>query len=78
MSPPDSLRYPHNESRTESPEREEDMKDTVSLMLREEWKEKGKSGCSHPELGKEYSFSGTTTGWFVCTTCGHRIRVEQA
>ena len=54
------------------------MKDTVSLMLREEWKDKGKSGCSHPELGKEYSFSGTTTGWFVCTTGGHRIRVEQA
>jgi hypothetical protein len=53
------------------------MKDTVGHMLREAWEEKGYSGCSHPELSKEYNFSGTATGWFVCTTCGHRVRIEQ-
>jgi hypothetical protein len=79
MSPRDSLRYPHNESRTvESTESEEDVKDTVGLRLREEWKEQGKSGCSHPELSKEYTFSGTATEWVLCTTCGHRMRMEQA
>ena len=76
---PESVAHAYNESRTtESPESEEDVKDTVGLMLREEWKEQGKSGCSHPELSKEYTFSGTATEWVVCTTCGHRMRMEQA
>ena len=39
------------------------LKDTMGLMLREAWKEQGKSGCHHPETSKEISFSGTVTGW---------------
>jgi hypothetical protein len=49
------------------------MKDTRGYMLRETWKEQEKSGCHHPEVSEESSFSGTVTGWYLCTTCGHRI-----
>ena len=52
------------------------MKDTMGLRLREAWKEQGKSHCHHPDMSKETSFSGTVTGWSVCTTCGHRLPME--
>jgi len=38
------------------------MKDTVGLLLRERWKEKGTPYCPHPEFSQERSFSGTLTG----------------
>lgn len=38
------------------------MKDTVGILLRERWKEKGNPYCQHPELSRERSFSGTLTG----------------
>jgi len=46
------------------------MKDTVGLLLRERWKEKGNPDCPHTELSQERSFSGTLTGAQICTTCG--------
>lgn len=52
------------------------MKDTTGLMLQATCQEQGKSGCHHPELSKEYSFSGTVTDWCLCTTCGHRVSRE--
>lgn len=53
------------------------MKDTMGVMLREAWKEQGKSDCPHSEVRREYSFAGTVTGWSLCTTCGHRMSMEQ-
>ena len=53
------------------------MNETMGLILREAWKEKGKSGCHHPDLHKEYSFSGTVTGCYICATCGQIMRMEQ-
>ena len=62
----------------QSPQKaEEELKDATGLMLREAWKEQGKSGCRHSETSKETSFSGTLTGWYLCTTCGHRVRMDQ-
>jgi hypothetical protein len=49
------------------------MKDTIGLLLRDAWKDKGRDVCHHPEVSKETSFSGTVTGWSICTTCGHRM-----
>lgn len=46
------------------------MKDTVGLLLRERWKQKGNPVCQHSELSQERSFSGTLTGAQLCTTCG--------
>lgn len=46
------------------------MKDTVGGTLREAWREKGNPECIHPELSLERSFSGVTTGAYICTTCG--------
>lgn len=53
------------------------MNETRGLILREAWKEKGKSDCHHPDLHKEYSFSGTVTGCYICATCGQLMRMEQ-
>ena len=53
------------------------MKDTLGIMLRTTWKEKGKSDCHHPDLHKEYSFSGTVTGCYICATCGQLMRMDQ-
>jgi len=52
------------------------VKDTVGLMLREGWKQKGTPDCSHPEFAKEYSFSGTVTGCYICTTCGQLMQMQ--
>ena len=49
----------------------------MGLVLREEWKKMGKSGCHHPKTSKEISFSGAVTGWYLCTTCGHRMPMDQ-
>ena len=46
------------------------MRDTVGWLLREAWKAKGKPDCMHRELSEERSFSGVTTGAYICTTCG--------
>ena len=46
------------------------MKDAVGFTLREAWREKGNPECRHPELSLERSFSGVTTGAYICTTCG--------
>jgi len=46
------------------------MKDTLGMLLRERWKEKGNPACPHPELSPERSFSGVITGVSICTTCG--------
>jgi hypothetical protein len=54
------------------------MKDMLGLMFREAWKEKGRSECPHPDLHKEYSFSGTATGCYICVTCGQLMRMEQS
>ena len=53
------------------------MKDTVGFLLREAWQEKGRSECSHADLHKEYSFSGTATGCYICATCGHQTEVTR-
>ena len=52
------------------------MKDTMGVMLREAWKEQGKSDCPHSEVRREYSFAVTVTGWSLCTTCGHQVSME--
>ena len=52
------------------------MKDTMGLMLREAWKKRGNPDCDHSDLVKEYSFSGTVTGLYICPTCGQLMRVE--
>lgn len=54
------------------------MKDAIGFMLREAWKAKGQPDCDHPELVKEYSFPGTVTGYYLCPTCGQRMRTECA
>jgi hypothetical protein len=46
------------------------MKDTVGWLLREAWKANGRPDCMHRELSEERSFSGVTTGAYICTTCG--------
>ena len=75
---PESVEYVHTESRPQSLQKAEgELKDTLGLMLREAWDKQGKSGCRHPETSKETSFSGTVTGWYLCTTCGHRLRMDQ-
>ena len=75
---PESVEYVHTESRPQSLQKAEgELKDTMGLMLREAWDKQGKSGCRHPERSKETSFSGTVTGWYLCTTCGHRVRMDQ-
>ncbi len=51
------------------------MKETVGFMLRDAWKEKGNPQCAHPQLEIERSFSGTGTGFHVCTTCGQLVRL---
>ena len=43
------------------------------ILLRDAWNEQGNAECQHPEVSKEPSFSGTVTGWSICTTCGHRM-----
>jgi hypothetical protein len=53
------------------------VKDTVGILLREAWKQKEKSDCQHPELSKERSYSGVVTGVYLCTTCGHVMRMER-
>ena len=65
-----------DDSLLQTPKPRSTMKDTMGLGLREAWKEQGKSNCHHPEMSKETSFSGTVTGWSVCTTCGHRLPME--
>ena len=52
------------------------MKDTVGHMLRETWAQKGNPHCHHPELEKEYTFSGGVTGCYLCTICGQLDRRE--
>lgn len=75
---PESVEHVHTESRPQSLQKAEgELKDTLGLMLREAWDKQGKSGCRHPETSKETSFSGTVTGWYLCTTCGHRVRMDQ-
>ena len=54
------------------------MKDAIGFMLREAWKTKRQPECDHPELVKEYSFSGTVTGYYLSPTCGQRMRTECA
>ena len=49
------------------------MKDTVGWLLREAWKANGRPDCLHRELSEERSFSGVTTGAYICTTCGSLI-----
>jgi hypothetical protein len=53
------------------------MKDTLGMLLREAWRDWGESDCQHPELSNERSFSGTVTGAYICTTCGHLLRMER-
>ena len=53
--------------------REDFVKDTVGLMLREAWQKNGKTECLHPELSAERSFSGVVTGFNICTTCGQLL-----
>lgn len=53
------------------------MNEAMELILRKAWKEKGKSGYHHPDLHKEYPFSGTVAGCYMCTTCGQVMRMEQ-
>ena len=53
------------------------MKDTVGLMLREAWKQKGKPNCSHHQLITEHSFSGTVTGCYICTSCGQLMQMQR-
>lgn len=38
-------------------------------QLRKEWKAQGNKECNHPTITKEY-YLGTSTGDYVCTTCG--------
>ena len=52
------------------------MKDTVGVMLREAWKQKGSPDCHHPEVEIERSFSGTVTGCHICTACGQTLRMS--
>ena len=49
------------------------MKDTAGWLLREAWKANGGPDCLHRELSEERSFSGVTTGAYICTTCGSLI-----
>ena len=49
------------------------MKDTLGMLLREIWKEKGSPACAHPDHSPERSFSGVITGALICTTCGALI-----
>jgi hypothetical protein len=51
------------------------MKDTVGWLLREAWKTKGGPDCLNRELSKERSFSGVTTGAYICTTMDHSLSV---
>lgn len=53
------------------------MKDTVGWLLREAWKAKGMPDCLHRELSEERSFSGVTTGAYICTTCGSLIHLNE-
>lgn len=53
------------------------MKDTVGILLREAWNQRGKSDCQHPELSKERAFSGVVTGAYICTSCGQLMRMER-
>jgi hypothetical protein len=53
------------------------MKDTLGLLLREAWEQKGKPDCQHPEFSKEHSFSGCPTGVNICTTCGQLVQIKQ-
>ena len=45
------------------------MKDSLAENVRRRWKQTGQT-CSHLTLSHEVSFSGQTTGTYVCTTCG--------
>ena len=53
------------------------LKDAACLMLREAWKEEGKSDRHHPEFHEERSISGTVTGCYSYSTCGQFMRVER-
>ena len=52
------------------------MKDSMGYRLREAWKEKGNPLCSHADLSQERSFSGVTTGAYVCSMCGALMLVS--
>jgi hypothetical protein len=54
------------------------MKDTAGVALREAWKEKGDPQCIHPDLSLERSFSGVTTGAYICTMCGALINTVES
>jgi hypothetical protein len=50
------------------------VKDTDAERLRAEWKAKGMPPCAHETLSIEVSVSGYMTGYYVCTSCGHRVK----
>jgi len=45
-----------------------------ALQLRRAW---GDKPCAHPTLDKEY-YLGSSTGDYVCTTCGKNFSREEA
>ena len=53
------------------------MKDTIGLLLREDWERKGRPDCQHPEFSREHSFSGCSTGCYICTTSGQSMQIKQ-
>src|SRR5215204_2394140 len=52
------------------------MKDSMGYRLRDAWEEKGSPECSHAELSLERSFSGVTTGTYICSMCGALMLVR--
>lgn len=50
------------------------MKNTERVLLREAWKQKGKSDGQPPELSTARSYSGGVTGACICTTYGHLMQ----
>jgi hypothetical protein len=47
-----------------------------ALRLRTAWIEKGNPPCDHPHVDKEY-YLGSSTGDWVCTTCGREVDRKQ-
>jgi hypothetical protein len=42
---------------------------TQAAKIRKAWEAAGSPPCSHPDADREY-YLGSSTGDYVCTTCG--------